>query len=258
MTPCSSYGPQKAANHDATGIACQTVLSTTELVEQIIMHLPAKRVFRAQRVCKTFANVIATSPSIQKKIFKRLSTGPLKQTRIFTTSLTKGKHASRMDTSGKAKLAINKRPRRVLSPWLTIVSDVYRFGPRWRGFQKAAGVEVRLEWRRSVDGEFFTDDEDSYMDTYFCDPPCRQITVFQTYVVDGDTFENCKGVRTDRPMTIRRVAIRSSSAKPQICFSSSASKHGEVKNGSIDIPLRHMNALLLVPGHNECGRQVSE
>lgn len=70
-----------AANAQSQGArrALQIVLDTTELVENIIKHLPARNIFGVQRVCKTFAGVIATSPSIQQKMFRRLHNQPEEQ-----------------------------------------------------------------------------------------------------------------------------------------------------------------------------------
>lgn len=66
-------------------------------------------------------------------------------------------------------------------------------------------AKVQFRWRRSAKRYFVTTKEDSYLDTYFCDPPCRTITVQQTYLIDGDDLENALDVQIDRPMTIREV-----------------------------------------------------
>lgn len=51
--------------------AAQRVLETNELLENILSYLPAKKVFVVQRVSKRWNNIIATSPSIQRKPFIR-------------------------------------------------------------------------------------------------------------------------------------------------------------------------------------------
>lgn len=66
-------------------------------------------------------------------------------------------------------------------------------------------VKVQFKFHRSARGYFFTTKEDSYLDTYFCDPPCDTTTVEQSYLVNGDVLENTTTMRTDRPMTLREV-----------------------------------------------------
>ena len=56
--------------------ACQDVLGTTELLEHIISFLPMKMIFTIQSVTKQWRDVIATSPSIEEKIFLRPKNTP--------------------------------------------------------------------------------------------------------------------------------------------------------------------------------------
>ena len=183
--------------------ACQTVFGTAELVEQILAHLPAKQLFVDQRVCKIFANAIATSPSIQVKMFRRLPHHSQKQASGSVGNSMEGKPPTQHEVSGGAKLATNPQPRPILSPWFVVV-------PRMRKCTKGMrvrprDVKVQFRWRRSARRYFVTIKDDSYLDTYFCHPPCRTITVQHTYFVDGDDFENTQDVQIDRPMTIREV-----------------------------------------------------
>lgn len=52
----------QAANHEAA----DKVMATYELVEMIICELPLIDIARAQRVCKTFGDIVKTSPSIRR------------------------------------------------------------------------------------------------------------------------------------------------------------------------------------------------
>lgn len=52
--------------HESAG---QSVLETNELLENILSYLPAKKSFVIQRVSKRWNSIIATSPSIQRKLF---------------------------------------------------------------------------------------------------------------------------------------------------------------------------------------------
>jgi hypothetical protein len=59
--------------------ACKSVLATPELLENIIIHLPAKNMFGITRISTEFRNCVANSPVIQEMLFFRPS-GPPKET----------------------------------------------------------------------------------------------------------------------------------------------------------------------------------
>ncbi|GAB7323510.1 hypothetical protein MBLNU13_g07027t1 [Cladosporium sp. NU13] len=160
----------------------KTALGTAELVEQILAHLPAKQLFVDQRVCKTFANAIASVQVIQVKIFKRLPESSEKQASGPADNSMEGNPS--LEVSGGAEPATNPQLRPILSPWLVVI-------PRMRKCTK--GMRPRAM------------KDDSYLDTHFCDPLCRRITVRQTYLVDGDDFENNQAVQIDTLMTVREV-----------------------------------------------------
>jgi hypothetical protein len=50
----------------------QAALNTTEILENILTYLPNRAVFGVQRVCRQWRNTIASSPTIQEKLFLRL------------------------------------------------------------------------------------------------------------------------------------------------------------------------------------------
>jgi hypothetical protein len=52
------------------------VLQTSELLEDILVHLPARNIFGVQRVSKSFRNVIESSVPIQQKLFRRKRQDP--------------------------------------------------------------------------------------------------------------------------------------------------------------------------------------
>jgi hypothetical protein len=201
MAPSSLLDIQEAASKATTCTACQTVFGTAELVEQILVHLPAKQLFSSQRVCKNFTNAIAASPEIQVKMWRRLPDCPQKQASGAVYDSMEGNHPAQTEVPGGAGLETNSQSRPILSPWLAVVP---RMRKCWKGMRPRE-MRLRFSWRRSARQYFFTAKEDSYLDTYFCDPPCRTITVQQTYLVDGDDFENTQDVQIDTPMTIREV-----------------------------------------------------
>jgi hypothetical protein len=61
---------------DSPNSACRRALQTTELLENILVHLPVKDLFVHQRVSKRFQATIAESLAIQRKMFLRLSSTP--------------------------------------------------------------------------------------------------------------------------------------------------------------------------------------
>lgn len=180
MAPSPRSDTQEATNREATCVACQTVFGTAELLEQIIIHLPAKQLFTTQRVCKTFASAIATSPAIRVKMFKRLSTRPEKQTPESTNPSVTGKQPAQPRASREAEqpeLAADLPLQTVLSPWLVVIPKVRQCVVS-RYNSEAKGVKVKFKWRRRCDkGDFVTTGEDSYLDTYLRDPPCHTIRV---------------------------------------------------------------------------------
>ena len=60
----------------STAAAMQAVFQTSELVENILVHLPAKNIFGVQRVSKSFRNAVRNSLPIKEKLFLRLRARP--------------------------------------------------------------------------------------------------------------------------------------------------------------------------------------
>lgn len=60
------------AKEASTAAAMQAVFQTSKLVENIIVHLPARTIFGVQRVSKSFNNAVKSSLPIKEKLFLRL------------------------------------------------------------------------------------------------------------------------------------------------------------------------------------------
>jgi hypothetical protein len=60
--------PTKEAS---TAAAMQAVFQTSELVENILVHLPARNIFGIQRISKSFNNAVKNSLPIKEKLFLR-------------------------------------------------------------------------------------------------------------------------------------------------------------------------------------------
>ncbi|KAI7281629.1 hypothetical protein KC345_g4052 [Hortaea werneckii] len=54
-----------------TDAARRAVFETAELLENIVMQLPPRKIFVIQRVCKQFRDIVATSVKIQQRLFLR-------------------------------------------------------------------------------------------------------------------------------------------------------------------------------------------
>ena len=65
------------------GPACIAVLSIPELLENILIFLPTKRVFSAQRVCQAWKNTVARSIPIQEKLFFRCQSKPQEVWKLY-------------------------------------------------------------------------------------------------------------------------------------------------------------------------------
>lgn len=137
-------------------------------------------------------------------MFRRLPDCSQKQTSRPADSSVDGKHLVQPGVTDEAELVTNPPLRPFLSPWLVSTRPT----PKVRQCvinRRPKDAKVQFNWRRSARQCFFTTNEDSYLDTYFCDPPCRTITVQQKYHIGGNDFENTREVQIDRPMTVREV-----------------------------------------------------
>jgi hypothetical protein len=67
------------------------------------------------------------------------------------------------------------------------------------------GVKVQFKWLHSFHWRTHTDEHDSCLDTYFCDPPCRNITVRQQYIVKGEVLKNTVDIQMEKVATVHEV-----------------------------------------------------
>lgn len=61
--------PKSDAPLKATFVDCHQVFTTTELLEEILAHLPTKDLLFAQGICRTWKNCIASSQRLQRGLF---------------------------------------------------------------------------------------------------------------------------------------------------------------------------------------------
>lgn len=58
----------RVTTKQATGTS-KKVLNTVELLEAVLVHLPAKDIFKSQMVCRQFRDVITSSTQLKRKLF---------------------------------------------------------------------------------------------------------------------------------------------------------------------------------------------
>jgi hypothetical protein len=117
-----------ACRETNTQTACGTVLSTTELLEQVLSFLPFKKIFIAQRVSKYWKDVIADSPDIQQKLFNRLSTKPRELWALFKRE-TRHSDPDSAETSGLTgvqEYSMQKvdQPQHYVYPYTWLIVDL--------------------------------------------------------------------------------------------------------------------------------------
>ena len=147
--------------------ACQDVLGTTELLEHIISFLPMRKIFTVQQVSKQWRDIIATSPSIEEKMYLRLKTTP--------------KETCDPRLMGWPYRALQRLGRPVPSTF-TLVS----LNPELRHDEACTmrcfgltcarhGTRVMVRWGPSPIKQCH-----SLFDTYISDPPCMRAEVCLT------------------------------------------------------------------------------
>jgi len=67
----------------ATEAARQAVFQTHELVENILVHLPAMTIFTVQRVSRSFSNAVNNSLPIKEKLFLTRQAKPARKVTLW-------------------------------------------------------------------------------------------------------------------------------------------------------------------------------
>jgi hypothetical protein len=142
------------------------VFETEELLENILSFLPANNIFTVQRVSKHWKAAIASSPSIQRKLFLRS---------------TSKKPETWLDTSVKADKTKHRRIAASLIPFLrnrhrcvylpVVLTPLVEIG-RCNTANRAI---IYFDTRTSAVA--LNDQHISLWDTLVCDPPCHRAEV---------------------------------------------------------------------------------
>jgi hypothetical protein len=137
--------------------ACKAVFEITELLENILIHLPPREIFEVQRVSRRFRDTTVNSMLLQQKMFLRPRDQPITFWRLLRTP-----HL----------ITQKELHRHVVTP--------VTLSP----FLKSWGYDQVEENGKTV-AKFPIDPltgqpqpfnmESSILDTYFSDPPCRNL-----------------------------------------------------------------------------------
>jgi hypothetical protein len=170
-TQTTEVSDTETIDHEPTDLeeprfACERVLELTELLEHIISFLPMKKIFTIQRVSKRWSDAIASSPSIQEKMFLRLKTTPKETCEAHKLGWPKSTGALQR-LAPPALTLVSLNPELQHDP---ICKD-RRYGLTCPGH----GRRVMVQW-----GPVPIKQCHSLFDTYISDPPCKYAEISLT------------------------------------------------------------------------------
>lgn len=182
------------AKEASTAAAMQAVFQTSELVENILVHLPAKTIFGALRVSKSFRNAVQNSLPIKEKLFLR----------------TRSTNVHKVIAHGFQHTAAALNPCFIQGPFPQNYAVHYMSLASRSGPQEKYGVTMEHDRVMSM--------ESSVLDTYLLEVPCKRLKVsFRFWVGENSPtigiFETA--VNAGNPMTIRAM-IDSVLESPQV------------------------------------------
>lgn len=150
-----------------------------------MLHLPARNIFGVRRVCKTVANVITTSPSIQEKTFKRLSRTPKDKWVVLKSpryGLPVGASTPSTSIHGPEDPVRESDDVTIYTP--ATVNPILPFKAFIAREYWPNRTFTKLSFTLWFEGErawYCNMEEDSYLDTYVSDPQPRSVDVRFNY-----------------------------------------------------------------------------
>ncbi|KAI6842891.1 Arp2/3 complex 16 kDa subunit ARPC5 [Hortaea werneckii] len=171
-----------------TDAARRAVFDTAELLENILMQLPPRKIFVIQRVCKPFRDIVATSVKLQQRLFLRSDGGETQEWRVaakdnpdFPNSdwLTTYRFVKSTYIAGAdEELGVAFKPVRLGHT----LERPHRAGE----FKKSRGFYPRTQWvefRRKIN--YFGDS--SLAKTYLTQPPVQQAILHMTLSLKSES-----------------------------------------------------------------------
>ncbi|KAK5680200.1 hypothetical protein LTS10_007127 [Elasticomyces elasticus] len=170
----------------ATDAARQAVLTTAELLELILLQLPARTVFGTQRVCRQFHDCVAASVLLQRKLFL---TPPSDIEETWTLVHAPGPSNAQPQFSlftGSPLTAVvripptGKLPPNVFGRVGVLRQVATYFGPFWKPTDQAENLTDRMRGTEKLSFKVSGVDlmgEASWKKTYLTTSPCKNVAV---------------------------------------------------------------------------------
>jgi hypothetical protein len=127
----------------------QAVLSTAELVEHILIHLPMLDILTAQRVCTSFRDVVEKSIAIQRKLFF-IADSPYETWRLDICGNQYSFQSDTVSDSGFPDAPFAKLTPATLNPLLRMTYSLKhsRIASTCSSSRKLRGATGEASWRR--------------------------------------------------------------------------------------------------------------
>ena len=152
-----------------TDAARKAVLATAELLEEILKHLPLKRLFAAQRVCRQFEIVVRSSSQLQQAMFLNWSTKKDLVWSIEPGSLANPYCGDKFVVNKDVDLSRRTPGRRHFMPvkLCSLLKPIYETSFGWVNESNVShGVPVRLNMCKGLT------QSTSWKHIFLSDPPC--------------------------------------------------------------------------------------
>ncbi|KAI6788174.1 hypothetical protein KC360_g8708 [Hortaea werneckii] len=184
-----------------TDAARRAVFETAELLENIFIQLPPRKIFVIQRVCKQFRDVVASSVKLQQRLFLRSDGTEAQAWRVAAKENADAPNSDWLRTFRFVKttytagadedLGVAFKPVRIGHA----LERAFRTSEPHpsRGFYSAY---LLVDFRRKID--YFG--ESSLVKTYLTHPPAQQATVNLTLSLKSDSHMEYSGsIKVSKP-----------------------------------------------------------
>jgi len=183
----------------------RVVFETVEILENILLFLPAKELFGVQCVSSLFRDIVTTSPSIQDKLFLQLRNEP-RETWMLNDHEAEPRWWKRDYVSKRRFTSWTNGEKTEGSLFTPVQLNPLLSNTCSQKYPVATGrlSSVNLECL-SLEFQMPLCLKDSWMDTYVSDPPCLKVQMQVDFAVPTDpehTGSAKKTFESDRPLTI--------------------------------------------------------
>ena len=160
----------------------KAVFDTAELLENVMLYVPPKNVFGAQRMCRQFRDIVATSVKLRQKLFLR-STGqeeeswslqvPLEAGYLFLPTIRAAKPywSTSRDTGAQDPRSESKR---VTPTQLNLLRSLNHRS--WGATSSSRAAAFPFE-TANLPFKIIQYTKASWRGTFLTDPPCREATI---------------------------------------------------------------------------------